>query len=154
MVPNINCYINMSVCMLQDIMILYSISSCDHNHACSHLCHTLFPHTMHSFQYICLACKVTISYAPQLHLVAAHEDMVYRQKLQEGYEHLEHSIKYTDCIIWNKKIVRKTKISLLDVNKCAHKMVEVILNSNQCKTTENGPYLILPNQTWCFASML
>jgi hypothetical protein len=33
-------------------------------------------------------------------------------------------------------------------------MVEVILNSNKCKTTENGPYLILSNQTWRFSSML
>jgi hypothetical protein len=50
-------------------------------------------------------------------------------------------------------LVERQQSHFRDMQNCAHRRAEVILNSHQCNTTENLLSLVLPNQE-CFFYML
>jgi len=62
--------------------------------------------------------------------------MVYWQKSQ-ARELLHQIIRSTDSISGNDYIIRKATITLGDMQICAYRSLDIILNSNQSNITEN-----------------
>lgn len=128
----------------------------NHIHTYFHLWQTLLLHTSYAFWSIGLACEVTRPHTPQLFLVEAHkEHSLLAKNCRQRKKLCSKSCSPLTAQGETIKLSEKTSNSLLRCAELCIQIAVVILNTNQCKITDNL-YSQLANITknWCLSCAL